>query len=239
MGEMGMPSEHITLRQRTDDYWHQSRQPLASLLFVAPLLVIYEVGVLAFGATPNGADAAMQWTFERLGVGQHLLPPALVVCTLLGWHYVVHQPWRLSGGILSAMIVESVLLAVVLRVICFLQGTLISLSLGERLNRAVGYLGAGIYEEYLFRLVLLWLVAWAFRHAGTPPGKSLIVSVAITSVLFAGAHYIGPHGDDLAVFSFTFRTLAGVFFAVLMIYRGFGVAAGSHAAFDLLVGLFP
>ena len=29
-----------------------------------------------------------------------------------------------------------------------------------------------------------------------------------------------------------------MFFSVVFIYRGFGIAAGSHAAYDILVGLF-
>jgi hypothetical protein len=39
-------------------------------------------------------------------------------------------------------------------------------------------------------------------------------------------------------FGFVFRFLAGVFFSVLFVYRGFGIAAGSHAAYDVLLGLF-
>jgi hypothetical protein len=35
-----------------------------------------------------------------------------------------------------------------------------------------------------------------------------------------------------------FRFLAGVFFSILFIYRGFGIAAGSHAAYDILAILF-
>src|SRR5688500_7164859 len=40
------------------DYWQQSRRPLASLAFVAPLLLLYEIGVLVLGAhaVRNGAD---------------------------------------------------------------------------------------------------------------------------------------------------------------------------------------
>jgi hypothetical protein len=33
--------------------------------------------------------------------------------------------------------------------------------------------------------------------------------------------------------------VAGAFFALLFWYRGFGIAAGAHAGYDLLVGLFP
>ncbi len=32
--------------------------------------------------------------------------------------------------------------------------------------------------------------------------------------------------------------MAGVFFSLVYVYRGFGIAAGSHAAYDILVGMF-
>ena len=37
-------------------------------------------------------------------------------------------------------------------------------------------------------------------------------------------------------FSASFRCLAGIFFATLFVYRGFGIAAGTHALYDVLVG---
>jgi hypothetical protein len=46
-------------------------------------------------------------------------------------------------------------------------------------------------------------------------------------------------GDSFELYSFTFRTMAGLFFALLFIVRGFGIAAGTHAAYDMLVGLLP
>jgi hypothetical protein len=48
---------------------------------------------------------------------------------------------------------------------------------------------------------------------------------------------VGPLGDAFTLYSFTFRVLAGLFFAVLFSLRGFGIAAGTHATYDMLVGL--
>jgi hypothetical protein len=39
-------------------------------------------------------------------------------------------------------------------------------------------------------------------------------------------------------FSFLFRFLAGICFSLVFIYRGFGIAAGSHALYDILMGMF-
>ncbi|MEO1990747.1 MAG: CPBP family glutamic-type intramembrane protease, partial [Pirellulales bacterium] len=78
---------------------------------------------------------------------------------------------------------------------------------------------------------------WLLRRCGVTPIFAAVSAVFMTSVLFSAAHYVGPLGEPLHLYSFTFRTLAGVFFSTLFLTRGFGVTAGSHATYDLLVGL--
>jgi membrane protease YdiL (CAAX protease family) len=85
--------------------------------------------------------------------------------------------------------------------------------------------------------MLLPAAAGALRLAGLKPAASLIGGAVLTSLAFAAAHYVGPLGDDWQLGSFVFRFLAGGFFAVLFLLRGFGIAAGSHAGYDILVGV--
>jgi membrane protease YdiL (CAAX protease family) len=236
------PPSHASLAQLTEGYWTESRRPLASLVFLVPLLVLYESGVLLFGVQ-NGADVFMRRVLDLLGFGQHFLLPILTVGLLLAWNHVQHQPWRLSGGIVSAMAAESIFLAVVLWLISVMQNILFAvlsnplpLSIGGNLKQAIGYLGAGIYEELLFRLVLLSLTAWVFRRARMKAARSMLTAAILTSLAFSVAHHVGPYGEPFRWFAFTFRFLAGMFFSVVFTYRGFGIAAGSHAAYDILVG---
>jgi membrane protease YdiL (CAAX protease family) len=240
MEKMGTPAEHVPLVQRAERYWVESRRPLASLVFIAPLLVIYEVGVLWLKVRPNGADDLMRRLLDLFGFSQHWLLPGLIVAILLGWHHLTRQPWRLSPGILPAMAAEAIALGLCVRVIVFLQNC-VPLQIGEGVKNAfqcaVGYLGAGIYEELLFRLILLSLLAWAFRHAGATPRVGMVLAVLVSSLLFAAAHNVGPYGERFHAFAFVFRTFAGLFFSVVYVYRGFGIAAGSHAAYDILAGM--
>ena len=238
IGKMGTPSEHVSLSQRAERYWVQSRLPLASLVFVAPLLIIYEAGVLLLGVqVQTGTDAFLRRLLELLGFGQHLLLPILTVCILLAWHYLSRKPWQLSGSIISAMAVESVILGLCLWVITSTLNGAFALSIGEVAKNCICYLGAGIYEELLFRLILLGLLAWGLRKAGVAPRWSTIVAVLLSSLLFAAAHYVGPYGDVFQWSTFISRTVDGVFLAVVFLYRGFGIAAGSHAAYDILLGV--
>jgi len=233
---MATHSEHTPLGQRAERYWVESRRPLASLVFIAPLLVLYEAGVLLLGSQ-NGADAFMRRLLDLMGFGQHFVLPILTVCILLGWHYLAREPWQLSGGIISGMAVESLMLGLCLRMISLLQSALLTMSLGSAVREGIGFLGAGIYEELLFRLILLSLLLWAFRRAGAGNRVSMIAAVLLSSLLFAAAHHVGPAGEPWQWSPFLFRTLAGVFFAVLFLYRGFGIAAGSHATYDVLAWL--
>ena len=59
----------------------------------------------------------------------------------------------------------------------------------------------------------------------------------ISAVLFAAAHHIGPYGEPFDRSVFLFRALAGLYFGLLYQLRGFGVAVGTHASYDVLVGV--
>jgi len=232
-------------------YWNESRQPLASLVFVGPLLLVYEVGVVWLGpeAVRNGADVWLRGLLQLTGFGQYFLLPVLTVSLLLGWHYLTRRPWRVRAAVFYGMLGECLLLAVVLRMLLELQGGLLAqlacslpadpahTPAGVTLRKAISYFGAGIYEELLFRLVLLSLLGWIAARCGLGARLGTAAAVGVASLLFAAAHHVGPEGEPLCWWVFLFRFLAGVFFSVLFVYRGFGIAAGTHAAYDLLVGL--
>jgi membrane protease YdiL (CAAX protease family) len=228
------------------DYWSQSRRPLASLLFAGPLLAIYETGLIGLGspAPRNGADDWMRQTLLLLGFKAYFLLPVLTVGILLGWHHVSRQPWRVSRKVLCLMPVECLGLALGLWLSWnlyrfFLQAVVhaVGLSVAGFLGTISSYLGAGIYEELLFRLILLNLGIGLTAWMGAGPRASVIGGIVLTSLLFSAAHYVGPSGYAFDLLTFFFRFLAGVLFAVLFRYRGFGIAAGTHAFYDVLVGL--
>ena len=110
----------------------------------------------------------------------------------------------------------------------------------DELARLVAFCGAGLYEEFLFRLIMLSAAMAVIRLAGGSPRATAIVAVVVTSLVFSAAHYkpFMSFGEPLLLYSFVFRTLAGVFFAVLYLRRGFGIAAGTHAFYDVITQIF-
>lgn len=239
------PPRHIPLARLSEGYWVESRRPMASLVFIAPLLIIYEIGVLLFDVR-NGADALMRELLEKLGFGQYFLLPILTVGILLGWHYTTRQAWRLSRGLLWGMTGECLLLSICLWLLTQLQYMLLQIpaeqiesGLRGTIKTGVSFLGAGIYEELLFRLILLSLTVWVLKRLKFSRRTQMASATLLTSLLFAAAHFVGQYGYPLEWRTFLFLFLAGVFFAILFVFRGFGIAAGAHAGYDILAGLFP
>lgn len=243
-----------------ESYWTLSRAPLESLVFTLPLVAVYEVGVLLLGrgAPRNGADVWLRSILDSLGFGAYFfLLPTLTIVGLAAWHHLEHDRWRFSGRVLVGMAFESLALACVLIGIAHLQEglwpevrpvpdafTTLDTSGGIAvarpsllLQRLVGFCGAGLYEEVLFRLLMLPAVSWLLLRLGFSPAASAGGGVVLSAVLFSAAHYVGAHGEALELYSFTFRTVAGVFFGLLFLLRGFGITAGTHAAYDVLIGL--
>jgi len=231
------------------DYWRESRRPLVSLVFVSPLLIAYEGGILLLGSSAmrNGADAWLRTLLGGIGFGQYFLLPVLTVGILLAWHHVNRDPWRVPSWVLSGMAGECLSLSLVLVFIAYLQGVVLgslfnlSLPLANFITdffaKAISFCGAGIYEEVLFRLILLTGLTVIFNLFGATKPQAMWAAVGLSSLLFSLAHYVGAEGDTFALDSFLFRFIAGAFFAVLFVQRGFGIVAGTHALYDIIVGL--
>ena len=106
-------------RHAGTDYWQQTRWPWPSLVFLLPLLVIYESGVVWLGgrdstAVRSGADVWLRSWLAIVGLDTAWWPPLLIVLGLLGWQWMSRHPWRVSLETLSGMFAESVLFAFLL-----------------------------------------------------------------------------------------------------------------------------
>lgn len=233
-------------------YLRDSRSPRYTIIFAVPLLLGYEALALllqdAGGGVRNGADVLLKSLFITMGGAHGLLVFNLVLAVAGGW--LVVRDWRTHPGALrprvfAGMLAESAGLALLVGVVVgyatnlLLQrlaiGPMGSLDLPTQLMIS---LGAGIYEELLFRVLLVGslaavgvnLLRWTTRTAG-------ITAAIVGALIFSAFHYIGPYGDPLEAGSFIFRALAGLVFSAIYLVRGFGIAAWSHALYDVYVTL--
>jgi membrane protease YdiL (CAAX protease family) len=235
-------------------YFQATRHPWPSLLFLLPLLASYEAGIYCLGgpqpdALRNGADAWLHYGLQYVGVHFAYAPPALIALFFLGWSYAARdkKPQDMVG-VVSGMVIETIFFALGLWGLSRAQAPLldhfgIRLNWGPSQTQAVGqsitFIGAGIYEEVLFRLVLYSGLAFLLRLAFVPSILAVPIAAAGSAALFSAAHHVGPFGEPYQGQVFLFRLLAGVYFAVVYRLRGFGVAAGAHALYDVVVGVTP
>jgi hypothetical protein len=199
-------------------------------------------------AVQNGADSWMRWAIEQIGFNAAYVLPFLILLIFTCWQIWTRDPWKMDGEVMLGMLGESLVLAIGLMVIGRVQDIAFHRieasrvvasfgSSGTTLDRLVAYVGAGIYEETMFRLLLLPAVYYFLMALSIPSPMSMTLSMTASALAFAAAHHVGPLAEPFVWFNFIFRWLAGLFFASVFVLRGFGIAVGAHAAYDVLVGV--
>jgi len=235
-------------------YWRASRAPRYSYTFALPLLAFYELlaAILPFGETHgvrNGADVILKSVFYAAFGRWGPLAFGVLLVGLFVWGAVKDaraNRERLRASYFIRMLGESIALALVFGVVvglitARLLGTLHMLALApmEQLDaptRLMVSLGAGLYEELLFRVILVSGLATLGRVVlGMTPRVAGAFAVVLGAAIFSAFHYVGAYGDVFTVQSFTFRMIAGLFFSALYVLRGFGVDAWTHALYDVFL----
>ncbi|MGE5608913.1 MAG: CPBP family intramembrane glutamic endopeptidase [Bacillota bacterium] len=223
-------------------YFAASELPLTVLVFLLPLLVLYEVGTRYFAIdwirqaeTRVLAFTMMREFMEMFGANGRYLPSLAVVGILLTWHIARKDSWQLQVGTAMGMVVESALLGLPLLALSNLLRHYLPLYVAGNATRGfVLAIGAGIYEELVFRLVAFTLLnILLIDLLRIQKGPAYLLIVLSSAFLFAAYHYWSPQSAPFRLSDFVFRTVAGVYFGALFMARGFGVTAGSHVAYDM------
>src|ERR1051325_4158128 len=149
------------LRALQKDFY-LSELPLTSLLFLAPLIILYEIGTRYYASdfarhteTRVLAFNLLQRFIQLFGATGRYLPGLAVAGILLDWHLARRDPLRLHSSVAACMAAESALLALPILALSNLVGHYLSLAAGDSSWRGglVLAIGAGIYEELVFRLI--------------------------------------------------------------------------------------
>ncbi len=105
-------------------------------------------------------------------------------------------------------------------------------------------IGAGIYEELIFRLILIWLLLIFFKDLlGFSSSIAVLYAILISSFLFSLHHhfyFLDGHvvrSEKLVPIIFAFRMLAGAYLAVIFAFRGIGISAATHIYHNIIVAL--
>jgi membrane protease YdiL (CAAX protease family) len=225
------------------------RNLLTNLVLVCPLFVIYQLGVLFTLPLLNGADFVTILLLHHL----HLSTLAYlgfvlgVAATLVLAVVLLGKKQKFDRRVVLPVFLESTVYALTMgSLIIFLMNKVLGFSpklsgSGTSIDHSiltsfVMSIGAGLYEETVFRLGLLTIsIVVAEKLLGFRRWVAVIAGLAFSSLAFSAMHHIPPYGELFTLQAFTYRTLAGVFFSLLFWYRGFAVAVYSHAFYDMYV----
>lgn len=232
-------------------YLKRSREPYTAALLVLPLFVIYQIGILSTGGLRNGADfmtdllflaSGYDWT-TYLIINAGMLAVFVVAVLVLrkkGKFQLRVWPWVVLESTVYAMFLGSAVITLMRN----LQLDQLPFSAGglpmDLWDAFILSLGAGIYEETVFRVALMGgLFLLGTRALRWSKWVSAVAAVIVSSLAFSWVHHIGPLGEDFVFQAFAFRFLAGALLAIIYHLRGFAVVVYTHAIYDILVMVVP
>lgn len=229
-------------------YFRATREPAYSLLFLLPLILAYEVLALLLNVNHsievrNGADVILREILAVLRIES--LPLAMVVALLVILIALTeHLKGReaLKASYFAAMVLESGLWAVLIGAISRRMVRLFfavpALGTQGPLTKLMLFLGAGVYEELVFRVLLISFFLLVFRSVlGVDAVGAGVLSVLAAALLFSLFHHLGPFGEPFRTATFLFRFFAGLVLSMLYVTRGLGITAWSHALYDIFLYL--
>lgn len=240
---------------KSSTYFQASRTGTYGFLAALPLFLLYEVLILFVNGNEIsqirvGADVWIKQALAYLGATGTFALGLLV----LGIGIVIFIRERkkkipLRAGYFGMILGESTIYAVG---VALLISTLVSLIfsiapqemafIAQDATRQLGSgmlivlsIGAGLYEELIFRVVLVGGLFWVLQSLVKSKNTAYIVAAIVGALLFSTVHYVGAFGDTFTMSSFVFRFLFGLALNGIFLVRGFGVAAWTHAIYDVLV----
>ena len=226
-------------------YLLKSRTSFYSFLFTLPLFFLYEVNIVFLSwddilVVRNGADFLMRNILESFDIyGLYGLGLVYLLGLLVTYIFFIKddQQQEVKVNFLFIMLAESMLWSVVLYFSLFKFMVLLMNPTGKTILQQVTLaIGAGIYEEFLFRVLLIaglsGILGFVFMWDKTFKN---IIAVVLSGGIFSAFHFMGEYGDFFSMELFLIRFFAGLILGVLYMYRGFGITAYTHSIYDLIV----
>lgn len=231
-------------RSRLATYLEESRDIGRSLALVVPLLLAYEVAVTIL--EPPVRNSAERAVGDFLG---QLAPPTLTavrrvsIVTLVGaalfWigrdRARVSRPHFVLGEALLHAVALGPLVGFMLGGVGLSAETVVLEASPPRWLPFLLSVGAGLWEEIVFRLVLLGgLAVLLARGLSLRPRAAIGVAIVVSALVFAIYHHVGASGEPFALERFAFRAFAGTILGLLFALRGLAVVVYMHVFYDVL-----
>ena len=234
-------------------YYYVTLRFWPSLVFILPMLIAFELGT--YLRSGNLADAPTElvatYLVERMvnvfgAKGFYFLPGLLAIAILLACHLVAKHPWKFDVWVLPGMLGESLIWTLPLfvfsrvlhpdRVIHTALLATGAVGQSEWVDQVIRSFGAGIYEELVFRFICMNVLHMLLVDlCKLPRSPSELLVIIGSALVFAAQHHPPLGAEPFNAVEFMFRAAAGLYLAGLFFYRGFGIAAGCHCFYNVIV----
>jgi len=230
-------------------YFSDTKNLLYSFLISLPLFLAYELLILisqpdASQMVRISVDSWFKSIFSLFGV--NTVSITLLIVALLGLFILYkerEQLKRLRFKFFPVMLAESTIYAVITTLIAtFFITSIFAFAASDPISSLSGLqkfalsLGAGLYEELFFRVILVSVFIMIFQKVfNNKNWAAVTAAITLSALLFSLVHYVGSMGDPFTLSSFTYRFIFGLLLNGIYVWRGFGIAAWTHALYDLMV----
>tara|TARA_B100000029_G_scaffold474634_1_gene517170 strand:+ start:1676 stop:2395 length:720 start_codon:yes stop_codon:yes gene_type:complete len=226
-------------------YWTLSRSPYYSFIFVLPFLAIYEVMILILNkdeiiSLRNGADVLMRQFLALFGEwGFYVLSISYILVFLLVF-LIQKKDWNITvikSDYLIGMLAEGTVWGFILYIFMKYIPVFLMFPSGKELFQQMTLaIGAGLYEELVFRVISIAIIFHFLRLVFQWNKQfSLIITIIISGIIFSAFHFAGPYGDDFTLFLFIYRLLAGIILGIIYVIRGFGIVSYAHMIYNFII----
>ncbi len=226
------------------NYFKHTASALFGVVVIIPLAIYYEISMFFINRgmnaeIRNAADVMFKRLFESIGfdgplAGIVMFASLFIVSALLQGAHREKKGIKIHWHYYPVMVAESALYAMILFAVMALSMNLMTAPALALSPVDIGYcLGAGVYEELLFRALLLQGLMFIVKRI---PGRAFLLKggvLLLSALLFAGAHYIGAAGDTFVWITFLSRVLGGIVLGAIYMLRGLGPAVYTHAIYDI------
>ena len=226
------------------DYFQKSKSPFYSFIITLPIFLLYELGLFLMRGTEfsyikNGGDVLIEDMIATLGFDIFYISSSIFLLAFFIIAYYQkknYDSFTIYKSYLSIMLFESFVYALLLFLLLGNMSLyLMDISVQDIKFNIILSLGAGIYEELIFRVfsifVLYKFISFIFksmRHFSTQ-----FFALLLSSILFSLFHFMGT--ESFSQEAFTIRFIAGILLGILYINRGFGITAITHSFYDIFV----
>lgn len=224
-------------------YLNSSKTLHYSLVLTLPAVAIYELGVFflfrdSFFELRNSGEVLVRTLFDTLHLQDPLLVSAilgLVFIVVMVRGYRIEKKPGIHANYIVYMLVESMLWGSVIFIglQLFTQLPLQIMIMTEKLSNINLAIGAGVFEELIFRLVIIGaLLVILERGVMLKPSFAVPIAILVSATVFAAFHLLmEPYSMPI----FAQRVVGGILLGTLFYLRGYGISVYAHIIYNFLV----